>query len=322
MTNLLAAVPSWVPDWLAPVVDNIDLADALRLAGVVLTALVLTWFARRLVRRVEAKVAEKTTPIRALKRTQTLTKVLSSTAIVFIWGVGGIYILQGLGYDLGPLLAGAGIIGLAVGFGAQTLVKDVIAGFFILLEDQYGVGDIVDINNGSASGVVETLTLRLTGLRGVDGTIYYLSNGSISQVANRSKEWARAVLDIGVGYGERPEHVREVLERVAKEAKEDPELGSKLYAVPEVWGIEMLGEYEVVWRMVAESKPARQWDVARMLRERIKIAFDEEGIEIPFPYRVMISADGDDRPGRSTPSTRWAVQKAEKQKGGGPEPRS
>jgi small conductance mechanosensitive channel len=197
-------------------------------------------------------------------------------------------VLDQLGVDLAPLIAGAGIAGLAIGFGAQSLVKDVISGLFIIIEDQYGVGDIVTINQ-AASGRVEQLTLRITGLRDLDGTMHYIANGSISLIANKSKDWSRAVVDVGVGYREDPARVREVLERVANEAKSDDELGTKLYSAPEILGMETLGEYEVVWRMIAETKPARQFEVARELRERIKVRFDEEQIEIPFPYRVMLN---------------------------------
>jgi small-conductance mechanosensitive channel len=200
-------------------------------------------------------------------------------------------VLSELGFKLGPLLAGVGIVGLAVGFGSQNLVRDVVSGFFILFEDQYGVGDVVQINQ-VATGKVEQLTLRITGLRDLDGTLHYIANGEIVHVANRTKDWARAVIDVGVGYGEDPSKVRAVLERVAEEAKDDEELGRNLYSTPDVLGVERLGEYEVMWRMLADTKPARQWEVSRALRERVKVAFDANDIEIPFPHRVMISADG------------------------------
>jgi small-conductance mechanosensitive channel len=266
------------------------IAVGLRVCGALVLAFLLSRLLRRMVTRVEKKVSEHTTPIRALQRTQTLAKVLSSAGIVVIWLLTGFLVLQELGFNLAPLLAGVGIIGLAVGFGAQNLVRDVVTGFFILLEDQYGVGDVIEINE-VASGRVEQLTLRVTGLRDVDGTLHYISNGNITHVANRAKDWARAVVDVGVSHTEDPSRVRTVLERVAEQAKEDGELGRKMYSVPEVWGVEMLSDYEVVWRVVAETKPARQWDVARQLRERIKVAFDSEGVEIPFPQRVMVSAD-------------------------------
>jgi small-conductance mechanosensitive channel len=266
---------------------------AVRVLGVLGVAGVLTWLFARAVRRLEAKVADQTTPLRALQRTQTLAKVLSSAGIVAIWVMAFIYVLAELGFNLGPLLAGVGIIGLAVGFGAQDLVRDVVTGFFILLEDQYGIGDIVQVNQ-VATGKVEQLTLRMTGLRDLDGTMHYISNGSITHVANRTKDWARAIIDVGVGYGEDSPKVRRVLERVAEESKADPEFGRDLYAVPEILGVEALGEYEVLWRISADTKPGRQFGVGREIRERIKTAFDAESIEIPFPHRVMINASADE----------------------------
>ena len=269
--------------------NNQGVIAGIKIAGIVISAFVLTTILRRAVRKLESKVGEETSPMRALQRTQTLAKVLSSAGIVVIWSVAGIYLLDTLGFNLAPLLAGVGIIGLAVGFGAQNLVKDVVTGFFILLEDQYGVGDIIEVNQ-TAAGKVEELTLRVTGMRGLDGTVHYISNGNITYVANRSKDWARAIVDVGVGYKEDHEKVRSALSEVARQAKADEQLGRQLYAEPEILGVETLGEYEVVWRLTADTKPGRQFDVARQLRERIKVVFDEQRIEIPFPHRVMVSA--------------------------------
>ena len=266
------------------------LGAGLRMAAVLVGAFLLARILRKGVARVENRVSEQTTPMRALQRTQTLAKVVSSAGIVAIWCLSLFYVLNELGFDLAPLLAGVGIIGLAVGFGAQNLVRDVVTGFFILLEDQYGVGDVVQINE-VATGKVEQLTLRVTGMRDLDGSMHYIANGNITHVANRSKDWARAVVDVGVGYGEDPAHVRAVLERVAVAAKEDAALGRSMYSIPQVLGVEQLGEYEVTWRMIADTKPGRQWDVSRQLRERIKIAFDDAGIVIPFPHQVTITAD-------------------------------
>jgi small conductance mechanosensitive channel len=278
-------------EWLGENQQQI-IGSSLKIVGILIGAFLLSRFLRRVVRRVETKVSEHTTPMRTLQRTQTLTKVLSSAGIVVIWILAIFSILGELSVNLAPLLAGVGIVGLAVGFGAQNLVRDVVTGFFILLEDQYGVGDIVMINQ-IATGNVEQLTLRITGLRDLDGTMHYMSNGSITHVANRSKDWARAVIDVGVGYSEQPDHVRAVLLGVAKEAKEDPELGRTLYTEPQVLGVEQIGQYEIIWRMIAETKPAKQWEVGRALRERIKVAFDRENIEIPFPQRkVHVQVDG------------------------------
>jgi len=263
---------------------------AIQIALVLVVAFVLTRLLRRITTKVGNKVSQETTPIRALQRTETLTRVLSSAGIVVIWVMGTFYILGAIGANLAPLLASVGIIGLAVGFGAQNLVRDVVSGFFILLEDQYGVGDIIEINQ-VASGKVETLTLRVTGMRALDGTMHYIANGEITHIANRSKDWARAVVDVGVAYKENSEKVRRTLEKVALTSKEDHEVGRSMYAEPEILGVEMLGEYEVTWRIVVDTKPGKQWEVGRALREHIKAAFDEDGIEIPFPHQVTITAE-------------------------------
>lgn len=281
----LGDVTSYFTDNQAEIVGTM-----LRVAGVIFAAFLLTRLLRRVVSKVKTKVEAHTTPMRTLQRTDTLTRVLSSAGIVVIWILVLFLIIEDLGFNLAPLLAGVGIIGLAVGFGAQNLVRDVVTGFFILFEDQYGVGDIIEINE-TAAGTVEELTLRITGLRALDGTLHYISNGNITHVANRSKDWARAIVDVGVAYSEKPSKIRRVLDDVAHDAKDDETIGRLLYSVPTIMGVESLGEYEVVWRMSADTKPGRQWEVARLLRERIQVAFEREGVEIPFPHRVMISAD-------------------------------
>jgi moderate conductance mechanosensitive channel len=263
---------------------------ALQIALVLVIAFALIRLLRRITTKVGNKVSQETTPIRALQRTETLTRVLSSAGIVVIWVMGTFYVLGAIGANLAPLLASVGIIGLAVGFGAQNLVRDVVSGFFILLEDQYGVGDIIEINQ-VASGKVETLTLRVTGMRALDGTMHFIANGEITHIANHSKDWARAIIDVGVAYKESSDKVRQSLEKVALTSKADDEVGRSMYTEPEILGVELLGEYEVTWRMVVDTKPGKQWDVGRALRERIKAAFDEDGIEIPFPHQVMIRAE-------------------------------
>jgi small-conductance mechanosensitive channel len=274
--------------------DNEAFMDAARISGkvalIIVVAFVLTRMMRRAAQRIDSKVTENTTPMRNLQRTRTLANILSSTGMVVIWVLAAIYVFESLGGNLAPLLAGVGIVGLAIGFGAQDLVKDVVTGFFILLEDQYGVGDIIEINE-VASGKVETLTLRVTGLRALDGTVHYVSNGDINHVANRSKDWSRAVVDVGVAYKEDPTKVRAVLEEVATDSRTEEPLKNQIYSEPEVLGVELLGEYEVVWRMIVDTKPGKQWEVGRELRERIKVAFDSHEVEIPYPHRVMISAD-------------------------------
>jgi small conductance mechanosensitive channel len=286
-TDWLSAVPGWF--------ENPIVVGSSRIVGLIAVAFVLTRLLRRLVMKVEGKVSADTTPIRALQRTQTITKVLSSAGVVVIWSLALFQTLSELGFQLGPLLAGIGIVGLAVGFGAQNLVRDVISGFFILFEDQYGVGDVIQINE-VATGKVEQLTLRITGMRDLDGTLHYVANGGITHVANRSKDWARAVVDVGVPYREDPAHVREVLERVGREAKDDHELRRNLYSSPEVLGVETLGDIDITWRMIADTKPGRQFEIGRKLRERVKLAFDEEGIESPTPQPMVVAGSAQDGP--------------------------
>lgn len=263
--------------------------------AVVITALaVIRWLVPHLMARSRAsggpRARQRLTAVSALATgLRYLVLITAAVAIASILGGGG-----GL-----AALGGGALLVVVIGFASQRLLVDVIAGFFILFEDQYGVGDIIEINQ-TAAGTVETLTLRVTGLRALDGTLHYISNGNITHVANRSKDWARAIVDVGVAYREEPAKIRRVLDDVATEAKEDEFLGKILYSTPNVMGVETLGEYEVVWRLSADTKPGRQWEAARTLREKIQVAFEREGVEIPFPHRVMISAEaGDSKVSRS-----------------------
>jgi small-conductance mechanosensitive channel len=253
---------------------------ALRVAGVLIAAISLTSVLRRAVRRVETRLAEDGTTERHAQRTRTLTRVLTSVGVVAIWVLAVLTILGTIpGFDVGPLIAGLGIGGVALGFGAQYLVRDVVTGFFILLEDQYGIGDIVEVNK-SVSGTVEQLTLRLTGLRDIDGTLHYISNGNITQVSNRSKDWSGVLVDVKVAYASDLARVREVLEGLAREVKDDPALADDLLEVPAVLGVEAVEDSEVVVRLSAQVRPGRQFELGRQIRERIKAAFDEAKIEV------------------------------------------
>jgi small-conductance mechanosensitive channel len=251
-----------------------------RIGGVVLIACVLTILLKRAVRRMERKVAQHTTPMRALQRTNTLTSVLSSAGIALIWFLASLYLIQTLGFNLAPLLTGVGIVGLALGFGAQNLVRDVFSGLFVLIEDQYGVGDSITINS-TATGTVEQLTLRVTGVRDLYGTVHYVANGAVTQVSNMSKGWARAVVDFPVDASEDPQRVRDAFERVAEEAGSHQSIVRKLYGEPKVLGLQSFDGHWVSWRMVVDTKPGRQVEVERSLRELIKMAFDAEGIKTP-----------------------------------------
>jgi small conductance mechanosensitive channel len=198
-------------------------------------------------------------------------------------------ILGELRIQLGPLLATAGIGALAIGFGAQSLVKDVISGFFIILENQYRIGDVIEV--AGVSGLVESVSLRSTVLRDLEGKVHTVPNGEIKVVSNLSKEWARSVLDVAISYSEDVDRVMELLNQIGKElAQEEPWKGAILEPL-QVFGVERFGESELVIRVVVKTAPLKQWDVGRELRRRIKIRFGEEGIQIPFPHRVMISGE-------------------------------
>lgn len=199
-----------------------------------------------------------------------------------IWATAALMCLGEVGIDVGPLIAGAGVLGVAIGFGSQSLVRDFLSGAFILVEDQFGVGDIVDV--GEASGTVEAVSLRTTRLRAIDGTVWHVPNGEIRRVGNMSQHWSRALLDIEVAYDTVVKHARSVIKRVADSvwAEDDGVLEE-----PELWGVEQLGANGVMLRLVVKTTPSQQWRVSRELRERIKVAFDEEGIEIPFPQQTV-----------------------------------
>lgn len=228
--------------------------------------------------------------LRASARAETLGYVLRSVSAVTIWTIAGLTILGELGLNLGPLVAGAGIVGVALGFGAQSLVKDFLAGIFIIIEDQYGVGDLINVDEGgstSVTGHVESVSLRSTRLRAVDGTVWHVPNGTILRVGNMSQEWARALLDVSVGYNADIPLTEAVIKRVADGLWHDPDWSALVLEEPEVWGVEDLGADGVTIRLVVKTQPSVQFTVMRELRSRIKVALDEAGVEIPFPQRTV-----------------------------------
>ena len=221
--------------------------------------------------------------LRAEQRINALTSVLRSIATVVIFLIAIFLILGEVGLNLAPLLAGAGIVGIALGFGAQSLVKDFLSGLFILVEDQFGVGDIVDLDQ-QTSGTVEAVSLRTTRLRSVDGTVWHVPNGDIRRVGNKSQHWSRALLDVEVAYDTDIDHAKAVIKRVADGLWEERD---DILEEPEVWGVELLGANAITIRLVVKTRPADQYAVSRELRQRLKEAFDAEGIEIPFPQQVV-----------------------------------
>ena len=220
-------------------------------------------------------------------RAVTLAGVFKGVSKIVIVLVAGLTILGILGINTAPLIAGASVAGLAISFGAQNLIRDFISGFFILLENQYRVGDV--IRAAGVSGQVEDMNLRITVLRDLEGVAHFIPNGEIKVVSNLAKEWSRAVVNVGVAYKENLDRVVSVLNTVGQELSRDPIFGQGILEPPQVLGVENFGDSQVTLRIVTKTRPLKQWETARELRKRIKAAFDREGIEMPYPHRIVYS---------------------------------
>ncbi|MDH5576478.1 MAG: mechanosensitive ion channel family protein [Nitrospirota bacterium] len=223
--------------------------------------------------------------IAAEKRVKTLIGLLKTISLTLVWVVAVVMSLDQIGLDITPILASAGIAGLAVGFGAQNLVRDVINGFFMILENQVRVGDVAIVNG--TGGLVEAISFRTITLRDQSGTVHIFPNGTVTTLANMTKDWSAYVLDIGVAYKEDTDRVSTVMREVAKELQEDPEIGPKILEPIEILGVDKFGKSEVVIKARLKTIPIQQWTVGREYRRRLKKAFDEKGIEIPFPHRTL-----------------------------------
>jgi len=261
--------------------------SGIKIIGILIGLVILSQALRWSVRWVERLIPEKD-PLQAAeikKRAQTLGNILRDALLTVFSFVALLMILGELGIQLAPLLATAGIGALAIGFGAQSLVKDVINGFFIILENQYRIGDVIDV--AGVSGLVESITLRRTVLRDLEGRVHFVPNGEIKIVSNLSKEWARSVLDIGISYREDLDRVIDVLSKIGKEMENEERFKEALLEPFQILGVERLGESQLVVRMAVKTAPLKQWEVSRELRKRIKNRFDQEGIQIPYPHRVL-----------------------------------
>lgn len=224
-------------------------------------------------------------PDEAAKRVETLIKLVRQAVRVVLLLTILMVLLREIGVDVGPILASAGVVGLAIGFGAQNLVRDLIAGFFIIMENQARVGDVIIVNG--TGGLVERMNMRTIVLRDLGGVVHVFPNGSITTLANMTRDWSAYLMDIGVAYKEDPDHVIEVMKRVADEVQADEILGPHMLGPIEVFGVDKLGDSAVVIKARLRTKPIRQWDVGRNYLKRLKLAFDAEGIEIPFPHRTL-----------------------------------
>ena len=273
--------------------SDVLIGKPLAIIALILLALLARWLLHRVVDRIARRAergvlperVENAVAARRKQRAATMAGLLKSIITFVVVAIAGTMVLSELGVDIAPIIASAGIIGIALGFGAQSLVKDFLAGIFVFIEDQYGVGDVVDV--GDASGTVEAVTLRMTRLRDVNGTVWYVPNGEILRVGNKSQNWSRAVVDVVVGPREDLVHVQQVLRDIAHDLWEDDEYNRLIIEQPEVTGVETLDPTAITIRVMVKTAPLEQWGVARALRQRIKARFDHEGIEIPFAQRVI-----------------------------------
>jgi small-conductance mechanosensitive channel len=259
----------------------------LKIAVIVALSLLVFVAARLAVGRMQRRLegVESETQELNLQRAATLTQAVSYVVRVLVWTIAILLILGEIGISLGPLIAGAGVAGVALGFGAQSLVRDYLSGFFILLENQLGVGDGVQVLVGgqTVDGRVETLSLRTTELRGFDGTLHIIPNGNVLLVSNRTRGWARAIIDVAVPFGENLDRVRGVLEELFEELRRDENIGPSLSSGPELLGVEQLAGKDAVIRVVADTRPTRKGGLERTLRTRIMARFAEKGIAAAAP---------------------------------------
>jgi small-conductance mechanosensitive channel len=291
----LARVADWV------------VAKPLAILLIILIALLARFLVRRSVDRVVRRITDGHSPavllpkgrarslvesasplatVRRRQRSEAMGSVLKSIASFVIAVVSTLMILSELGLDVAPALASAGIAGVALGFGAQNLVKDFLAGIFMIFEDQFGVGDVVNMGDLTV-GTVETVGLRITRIRDVSGVVWYVRNGEVTRVGNESQGWARVVLDVAINPREDINAVRALLRQTAGSLREDSDWKDLVVEEPEVWGVESVSPDAVVIRVVVKTKPSERPNVARELRERIKASFDANGIEMPFPQNSV-----------------------------------
>lgn len=259
--------------------------SGLRIVLIVIGMAVLLAFLKRTVARFRRLYEGALQGPAQVKRADTLAHVVRDVARIIILTVGGMMILSEVGVDLKPLLAAAGLGGLAIGFGGQSLVKDVISGFFILLEDSVRVGDVVEI--AGVGGLVEEVKLRTITLRDLSGNVHVIPNGVIDKVKNMTKLYSYYLMDVGVAYREDVDEVMAVLKEIAAELQADPAFGGDILAPLEMLGVDQFADSAVIIKCRIKTNPIQQWRIGREMNRRIKKTFDAKGIEIPFPHQTI-----------------------------------
>ena len=273
---------------LIPKLTNWFFAHGIKIIGIVVASYLIVKFGKIFIEKAVRKAVVSDhflTKEAERKREDTLIRIFNAALKVVVWLVAILTILPEVGINVGPLLAGAGIAGVAIGFGAQYMVRDFIAGLFIILENQYRIGDVVCFDG--TCGLVEDIDLRKTVLRDLDGIVHNIPNGEIKKASNLSKDFARVNLNVGVSYDSDLEKVIEVVNRVGKELAEDPNWKEFIIKPPQFLRVEDFADSAIIIKILGETQPLKQWDVTGELRKRIKIAFDKEGIEIPFQQIVV-----------------------------------
>ena len=268
MENFIQNLISWV------------LSHGIKIFGILIVAYLINKLGEKVIERAIRKGVRDTTKEATEKRQNTLIGVFVGALKIIVWLVAIMMILPELGINAGPILAGAGILGVALGFGAQYMIRDFLAGLFIIIENQYREGDVVCLDG--TCGLVEDINLRKTVLRDLDGTVHHVPNGEIKKASNLSKQFARVNLNIGISYKENLDRVIKVVNRVGEELAEDPQWKDLILKPPQFLRVDDFGESAIIIKILGETKPLKQWDVTGELRKRIKIAFDEEDIKIPF----------------------------------------
>ena len=266
-------------------------SEALRVAFVVVVALVIRGLAHRVINRATERAARMEAGTdRREQRARALGSILRSAVSIVVSGIAVLTILGDLGFNLTPLLLSTTVLGVALGFGAQNLVRDYLSGILMLVEDHYGVGDTIHAKD--ATGTVEAMTLLTTRLRDVNGVVWHIRNGTIESVGNESQGWSRAVIDYPVPYGEDLTRIRKLMEQAAQSLFQESGWSALMLEQPEVWGAQELSSKEVTMRIVAKTAPMRQWEVARELRSRVKAALDAAGVAPAGPDTIVITTPG------------------------------
>jgi moderate conductance mechanosensitive channel len=261
------------------------LTAVLIILGAFVARRLIMFFIERVIRRTMRSHRFKTEREERL-RADTLVDIMGAVTAVGVWIIAALLFLSEIGVQIAPLLAGAGVIGVALGFGAQSMVKDFLAGMFILGENQYRIGDVVQIN-GTTAGVVERFTLRQTVLRDLDGMLHHYPNGNIDFATNMTMEFANVNLDVGVGYSTDIDHAEKVINQVGQQLADDEKWKNKIIVAPAFLRVDNFGESAIVLKITGKTIPMEQWAITGELRRRLKKAFDKEGIEIPFRQVVV-----------------------------------